>query len=196
MSKDTTVPDLTVGGGTPDPAEAPQKPPVPQPSQQLQETQEPLPQEAEKSQKDSEKTKEKSPVQQPSQQPQETQEPLPQEAEKSQKDSEKTKEKPPASTNAFNGAEPKRMLPAAQSPCKRPTMAGLSALSHEDYTVGWICALPTELTAAIAMLDQQHPPLSQNPQDNNIYTLGQIAEHNVVVACLPAGQMGNNNAAT
>jgi hypothetical protein len=29
----------------------------------------------------------------------------------------------------------------------------------------------------------------------NLYTLGRIGEHNVVIACLPAGQIGNNSAA-
>lgn len=74
-------------------------------------------------------------------------------------------------------------------------MADFRALSHEDYMVGWICALPTELTAAMAMLDEEHLPLPQNPQDNNIYTLGRVAEHNIVIACPPVGQIGNNNAA-
>src|SRR2546423_1668610 len=75
-------------------------------------------------------------------------------------------------------------------------MARLPALSHQDYKVGWICALSTELTAAMAMLDEQHPPLWQHVQDSNTYTLGKIGKHNVVIACLPAGQMGNNPAAT
>jgi nucleoside phosphorylase len=74
-------------------------------------------------------------------------------------------------------------------------MATIPALSHQDYTVGWICALSTELIAAMAMLDEEHLPLEQHAQDNNIYTLGRIGEHNVVIACLPAGQMGNNSAA-
>ena len=69
-------------------------------------------------------------------------------------------------------------------------------LTHQDYTVGWICALSSELTAAIAMLDEEHLPLSQHTQDDNAYTLGRIGEHNVVIACLPAGQMGTNSAAT
>ncbi len=30
----------------------------------------------------------------------------------------------------------------------------------------------------------------------NIYTLGRMGEHNVVIACLPAGQMGSNSAAS
>jgi hypothetical protein len=75
-------------------------------------------------------------------------------------------------------------------------MASLPARSHRDYKVGWICALSTELTAAMAMLDEEHPPLWQHAQDDNLYTLGRIGEHNVVIACLPAGRMGNNSAAT
>jgi nucleoside phosphorylase len=69
-------------------------------------------------------------------------------------------------------------------------------LTHKDYTVGWICALSSELTAAMAMLDEEHLPLSQHTEDDNAYTLGRIGEHNVVIACLPAGQMGTNSAAT
>jgi nucleoside phosphorylase len=48
----------------------------------------------------------------------------------------------------------------------------------------------------MAMLDEEHPPLLRPLQDNNTYTLGRIGEHNVVIVCLPAGQMGNNSAAT
>jgi MYXO-CTERM domain-containing protein len=74
-------------------------------------------------------------------------------------------------------------------------MATIPALSHQDYTVGWICALSTELTAAMAMLDEEHLPLERHAQDSNTYTLGRIGEHNVVITCLPAGQVGNNPAA-
>lgn len=72
----------------------------------------------------------------------------------------------------------------------------MQSLSHADYTVAWICALPAELTAAICMLDNPHSALPQNSQDNNSYTLGCIGGHNVVVVCLPAGQTGTNWAAT
>jgi nucleoside phosphorylase len=48
----------------------------------------------------------------------------------------------------------------------------------------------------MAMLDEEHLPLSQHTEDDNAYTLGRIGEHNVVIACLPAGQMGTNSAAT
>lgn len=65
---------------------------------------------------------------------------------------------------------------------------------HQDYTVGWICALASELTVAIAMLDEEHPPLPKQLHDDNTYTLGRISTHNVVIACLPAGQLGSNAA--
>ncbi|KAI1737533.1 ankyrin repeat-containing domain protein [Xylaria scruposa] len=68
--------------------------------------------------------------------------------------------------------------------------------SHGDYTVGWICALPKEQTAATAMLDQIHPPLRHPTKDYNTYTLGSIGSHNIVIACLPKGTYGNNSAAT
>ncbi|KAF3319318.1 hypothetical protein TWF173_003762 [Orbilia oligospora] len=69
-------------------------------------------------------------------------------------------------------------------------------LSHEDYHVGWICALPKERTAASVMLDQTHPKLHVPANDQNTYTLGTIGEHSVVIACLPKGAIGTNEAAT
>lgn len=30
------------------------------------------------------------------------------------------------------------------------------SLAHGDYTIAWICALPLELTASRAMLDEEH----------------------------------------
>jgi hypothetical protein len=71
-----------------------------------------------------------------------------------------------------------------------------SHLRHKDYTVGWICALPTELTAARAMLDKAHPYLPLPLTDANTYCLGRIGEHNIAIACLPKGEIGNNPAAT
>src|SRR6266480_239870 len=69
-------------------------------------------------------------------------------------------------------------------------------LRREEYTVGWVCALPIELAAAQEMLDEEHQPLSRDdPNDTHLYTLGRIGKHNVVIACLPAGQTGTNTAA-
>ena len=39
-------------------------------------------------------------------------------------------------------------------------------LRRENYTVGWVCALPVELAAAQEMLDEEHPDLERNPADN------------------------------
>jgi nucleoside phosphorylase len=69
-------------------------------------------------------------------------------------------------------------------------------LTVNDYTVGWVCALPKEQTAATAMLDQIHPDLPKPPNDHNTYTLGSIGKHNIVITCLPKGKVGTNPAAT
>ncbi|KAM6484132.1 hypothetical protein HDV62DRAFT_379491 [Trichoderma sp. SZMC 28011] len=68
--------------------------------------------------------------------------------------------------------------------------------THNEYTVGWVCALPKEQTAATAMLDQRHGDLPKPANDSNTYTLGSIGKHNVVIACLPKGHIGNSPAAT
>ncbi|KAI2919241.1 hypothetical protein CBS147320_8602 [Aspergillus niger] len=68
------------------------------------------------------------------------------------------------------------------------------SFTHRDYTVAWICALPLELAAAKAMLDDVHPPLPQPESDHNVYTLGRVGNHNVVVACLPGGVYGTISA--
>jgi nucleoside phosphorylase len=71
-------------------------------------------------------------------------------------------------------------------------------LRRNDYTVGWVCALPVELAAAQEMLDEEHHDLERDPADNdeNLYALGSIGGHNVAIVCLPAGRIGNNPAAT
>ncbi|KAF3940329.1 hypothetical protein ABW19_dt0201355 [Dactylella cylindrospora] len=71
-----------------------------------------------------------------------------------------------------------------------------SRRSVHDYSVAWICALPKEQVAAVAMLDEEHknlPPKSTS--DHNTYKLGSIGEHNIVIACLPKGTVGTNQAA-
>lgn len=68
--------------------------------------------------------------------------------------------------------------------------------NHDEYTVGWVCALSKEQTAATAMLDRIHADLPKPPGDPNTYTLGSINKHNIVIACLPEGGIGTNSAAT
>lgn len=68
-------------------------------------------------------------------------------------------------------------------------------LQTAEYTVGWVCALPIELAAAQEMLDEKHEEPPHDGFDSNLYTLGRIGSHNVVLTCLPAGQMGTSPAA-
>ncbi|KAI8659737.1 hypothetical protein NCS56_01191500 [Fusarium sp. Ph1] len=68
------------------------------------------------------------------------------------------------------------------------------ALPHNRYTIAWICALHIEMAAARAMLDEVHADLPQDANDKNAYMLGSIGPQNVVIACLPNGQYGTNNA--
>lgn len=64
------------------------------------------------------------------------------------------------------------------------------------YTIGWICALPIELAAAVKMLDEEHPRLPQDPKDDNSYRFGRIGNHNIVIGCLPHGRFGLVSAAS
>lgn len=65
--------------------------------------------------------------------------------------------------------------------------------TYEDYTVGWISVLTIELEAAELLFDEKHDGLPAI--DENIYTLGQMKGHNVVMTCLPDGAFGTNDAA-
>ncbi|KAF2181456.1 purine and uridine phosphorylase [Zopfia rhizophila CBS 207.26] len=72
----------------------------------------------------------------------------------------------------------------------------LSPYSNDEYTIGWISALPEELMVAMAMLDEEHGRAQSTPRDDtNAYHLGRIGEHNIVMACLSGGQMGTGPAA-
>ncbi|KAL9572119.1 hypothetical protein ACKAV7_003836 [Fusarium commune] len=72
----------------------------------------------------------------------------------------------------------------------------ISASPDRRYTIAWICALPKEMVAAHAMLDDVHEALPRYANDINTYAFGSIRRHNVVIACLPMGQYGMNNAVT
>ncbi|KAI9689391.1 MAG: hypothetical protein M1822_010042 [Bathelium mastoideum] len=70
-------------------------------------------------------------------------------------------------------------------------------LTTHSYSVGWICALHTEYVAARQFLDAEHPlPHYHSHNDNNIYTLGTLCGHNVVIAVLPDGEYGTTSAAS
>ncbi|KAI8312833.1 Heterokaryon incompatibility protein 6, OR allele [Colletotrichum sp. SAR11_59] len=62
----------------------------------------------------------------------------------------------------------------------------------DRYTIGWVCALSIEQTAARAMLDEEFQDfhIRKAANDTNTYTLGSIGRHMSVIACLPKGQLG------
>jgi nucleoside phosphorylase len=60
--------------------------------------------------------------------------------------------------------------------------------------VGIICAPDVEKAAVEATPDEEHRRVEKAAGDDNAYTFGRISEHNVVVACLPAGVMGKVSA--
>ncbi|PYH96006.1 hypothetical protein BO71DRAFT_408083 [Aspergillus ellipticus CBS 707.79] len=67
-----------------------------------------------------------------------------------------------------------------------------TSYANEEYTVGWIYALPVELAAAKGMMDQVHgeprtPPVEA---DNNTYVLGSMGKFKMVMASLPLHQPG------
>ncbi|KIA75668.1 hypothetical protein HK57_00528 [Aspergillus ustus] len=89
-----------------------------------------------------------------------------------------------------------RVPRAADDAAEQTTSEPRRQLHPSQYTVGWVSALPVELAAAQALLDATHePPASTNPIETNIYTLGQIAGHNVVLAALPYSRIGPSPAA-
>ncbi|KAG5754962.1 hypothetical protein H9Q72_006586 [Fusarium xylarioides] len=69
-----------------------------------------------------------------------------------------------------------------------------------SYTVGWVCALSTEFTAAQEQFDEEYDthesPEHREANDFNVYSFGKIKGHMVVVAVLPNGQYGTASAAT
>ncbi|KAF3147242.1 hypothetical protein TWF703_000082 [Orbilia oligospora] len=69
-----------------------------------------------------------------------------------------------------------------------------TGLKASDYSVGWICAIPIELTAVLAILDETYPQLDAADGDTNFYKFGRIGRHNVVISCLPAGRGGVTSA--
>ncbi|OAA60903.1 Nucleoside phosphorylase domain protein [Akanthomyces lecanii RCEF 1005] len=59
------------------------------------------------------------------------------------------------------------------------------------YNVGWICAIKPEYVAAQAFLDEEHDlPNHVGTNDGNIYYLGRLGKHNVVIGTLPDGEYG------
>ncbi|KAF3286850.1 hypothetical protein TWF970_008685 [Orbilia oligospora] len=65
----------------------------------------------------------------------------------------------------------------------------------EDFTIGWISAIPAELAAAQAMFDEVYEDLDSIKGIEAIYSYGRIQGHNVVVGPLPDRRYGKISAA-
>lgn len=57
------------------------------------------------------------------------------------------------------------------------------------YKVAIVCAIEFEMNAFRYMLDAEHPSLPRKEGDSNIYILGELKHHNIVLACLPGSQV-------
>lgn len=73
------------------------------------------------------------------------------------------------------------------------------ALPNEQYTVGWICTAQCELNAARLVLHtfgtiHADRPIQYDTNDKNVYLLGNLEGHNIVVTTLPYGQHGASKA--
>ncbi|EWG50058.1 AGC/PKA protein kinase [Fusarium verticillioides 7600] len=91
------------------------------------------------------------------------------------------------------GTEKKQKI---EEECTPTTKVFASEFKNTDYVVGWICAITTEYVAAQAFLDEKHEgPDYVSPNDDNIYTLGRMGKHNIVIAVLPDGEYGTSSAA-
>ncbi|KAL5886639.1 hypothetical protein ACKVWH_001964 [Pyricularia oryzae] len=69
-------------------------------------------------------------------------------------------------------------------------------LKSADYHVAWIAPVSSlELLPSLLMLDEEHDaPDYDTAYDDNIYTCGALAGHNVVIATCAPGMTGNVNA--
>ncbi|KAF3312299.1 hypothetical protein TWF173_007278 [Orbilia oligospora] len=65
----------------------------------------------------------------------------------------------------------------------------------EDFTIGWVSAIPAELAAAQAMFDEVYEDLDSIKEIGAIYSYGRIQGHNVVVGSLPDSGYGKISAA-
>ncbi|TLD11489.1 hypothetical protein PspLS_11494 [Pyricularia sp. CBS 133598] len=81
-----------------------------------------------------------------------------------------------------------QIMPPAKRHREADTFEREPRITPEDFTVGWVCALPIELAAVAEMMDEEFADLPSNPTDSNIYSFGRMGNHNVVAACLPAVQ--------
>lgn len=69
-------------------------------------------------------------------------------------------------------------------------------LTHEDYTVAWLCDTAYDFSLATSMLDERHGDLPKPVNDPGGYALGSVGDLNVVLYCLPFARSGEGVSAT
>ncbi|KAK9438708.1 Zinc finger, C2H2-like protein [Metarhizium brunneum] len=62
------------------------------------------------------------------------------------------------------------------------------SFDRESYKVGWICASPDDLAAAVACLDARHKAVQPIPEDGSYYEFGEINGHRIVIWCYGADE--------
>lgn len=70
------------------------------------------------------------------------------------------------------------------------------SLRTDNYHVAWISAIRREFDIALAILDETFdtPPDLPEEDDENVYIFGRVRGHNVVMASLPEGRVGTEEA--
>jgi hypothetical protein len=72
----------------------------------------------------------------------------------------------------------------------------MTTVTHDDYTITWICALPLEAAAAHSILDRTHSPLPIPSTNLNAYQLDKLNGHYIIITSLPNSIYGKVSAAT
>lgn len=71
----------------------------------------------------------------------------------------------------------------------------VAKMSDIKFTVGWVVALPSELTASSLFLEEEYELDHHAEGDDNVYIFGSIGKHNIVMAAPTMGRTGNSPAA-
>jgi hypothetical protein len=70
----------------------------------------------------------------------------------------------------------------------------MTSLAHNNYTIAWIYTLLLDVIVACVMLDKTYSLLLKPSTDLNIYELGELNGHYIVIACLLVSVYGTVSA--
>jgi nucleoside phosphorylase len=78
------------------------------------------------------------------------------------------------------------IIPILESKPIHPT----KQLDHKAYSIAWICSILDDYAAAQEMLDEEHVELEKAADDTNLYSVGEMQGHNIVITCIAPGSTG------